>query len=154
MRVKDLMTQPPSTCNIHNTANDAAKLMWEHDCGIIPVVDDEGRLAGVVTDRDVCMAAYFQGRRLADIPIDAFMTRELASCHADDALPHAQQLMMDRQIHRVPVVDQQGAPIGILSLSDLAREVVRSGNGRHAGDPSDALLHTVAAVSRPRWEAR
>jgi CBS domain-containing protein len=154
MRVKDLMTQPPSTCNIHETANDAAKLMWEHDCGIIPVVDDEGRLAGVVTDRDVCMAAYFQGRRLTDIPIDAFMTRELVSCHAEDALPHAQQLMMDRQIHRVPVVDQQGAPIGILSLSDLAREVVRAGNGRHAGDPSDALLHTVAAVSRPRWEAR
>ena len=154
MRVNDLMTQPPSTCNIHETANDAAKLMWEHDCGIIPVVDDEGRLAGVVTDRDVCMAAYFQGRRLTDIPIDAFMTRELVSCHAEDALPHAQQLMMDRQIHRVPVVDQQGAPIGILSLSDLAREVVRAGNGRHAGDPSDALLHTVAAVSRPRWEAR
>jgi CBS domain-containing protein len=154
MRVKDLMTQPACTCSIHDTANVAAKLMWEHDCGIVPVIDDEGRLAGVVTDRDVCMAAYFQGRRLTDIPIDAFMTRDLSSCHAEDALPHAQQLMTDRQIHRVPVVDQQGAPIGMLSLSDLAREVVRTGNGRHAGDPGDALLHTVAAITRPRWEAR
>jgi len=154
MRVKDLMTQPPCTCNIHHTASDAAKLMWEHDCGIIPVVDNDGRLAGVVTDRDICMAAYFQGRPLTEIAIEAFMTRELSSCHADDSLPHAQQLMTDRQIHRVPVVDQQGAPIGILSLSDLAREVVRSGNGKHAGDPSDTLLHTVAAISRPRWEAR
>ncbi len=154
MRVKDLMTQPASTCNVRDTANIAAKMMWEHDCGIVPVVDDDGKLVGVVTDRDICMAAYFQGRRLAEIPIEAFMTREPSSCQADDAVPDAQRLMTDRQIHRVPVIDPQGMPIGILSLSDLAREVVRTGNGKHHGEPGDALLHTVAAISKPRWEAR
>jgi hypothetical protein len=51
----------------------------------------------------------------------------------------------------VPVVDQQGAPIGVLSVSDLAREAARTGNGKTAGDPTDAFLHTVAAISRPRW---
>ena len=154
MRVRDLMTQPASTCSIHATAKEAAQIMWEHDCGIVPVVDDNGHLAGVVTDRDVCMAAYFQNRRLTDIPVESFMSRELCACHPDDALGHAEQMMSDRQLHRLPVVDGAGMPIGMLSLSDLAREVVRTGNGAHAGDPSGALLHTVAAISRPRWDHR
>jgi CBS domain-containing protein len=154
MRVKDLMSQPLSTCNIHDSAACAAQIMWEHDCGIVPIVDDNGHLAGVVTDRDVCMAAYFQNRPLSEVPIEHFMSRDLSACHPEDALSHAEQLMSERQIHRVPVVDATGIPIGILSLSDLAREVVRNGNGRHEGDPGDALLHTVAAISRPRWASR
>ncbi len=154
MRVKDLMTQPACICTIHDTANTVARMMWEHDCGIVPVVDDNGKLVGVATDRDVCMAAYFQGRRLADIPIESCMTREPSVCRPEDALAHAEQVMSDRQVHRVPVVDQAGLPIGMLSLSDLARDAVRTGNGKHVGDPADAVLHTVAAVTRPRWEAR
>jgi CBS domain-containing protein len=154
MRVKDLMTQPACICTTSDTANTAARMMWEHDCGIVPVVDKDGKVVGVVTDRDVCMAAYFQGRPLEDIPIVSFMTREPSVCRPDDALAHAEQLMSDRQIHRVPVVDQAGTPIGVLSLSDLAREAARSGNGKRAGDPAAAVLHTVAAVTRPRWEAR
>ena len=152
MRVKELMTQPPSTCHMLDSANTAAKLMWEHDCGIVPVVDDDHHLVGIVTDRDICMAAYFQGRRLSDIPVESFMSRELSSCKAEDAVNQVEQLMRDRQIHRVPVVDQHGTPIGILSLTDLAREVVRNGNGRSSD--ADAVLSTVAAISRPRWEAR
>ena len=154
MRVKDLMSQPLSTCSVHDNAAAAAQIMWEHDCGIVPVVDDHGHLVGVVTDRDVCMAAHFQNRPLTEIPIEHFMSRDLSAVHPEDALAHAEQLMSDRQIHRVPVVDPSGAPIGILSLSDLAREVVRIGNGRNEGDPGDALLHTVAAISRPRWASR
>jgi CBS domain-containing protein len=100
------------------------------------------------------MAAYFQNRPLSEVPIEHFMSRDLSACHPEDALSHAEQLMSERQIHRVPVVDATGIPIGILSLSDLAREVVRNGNGRHEGDPGDALLHTVAAISRPRWASR
>lgn len=154
MRVKDLMTQPACTVHVNDNANSAAKMMWENDCGIVPVVDDDGHLVGVVTDRDVCMAAHFQGRTLAEIPVHAFMSREPSSCHADDALAHAEQVMSDRQIHRVPVIDQQGAPIGVLSVSDLAREAARTGNGKAAGDPGDALVHTVAAIYRPRWANR
>ena len=154
MRVKDLMSQPLSTCNIHDSAASAAQIMWEHDCGIVPVVDDSGRLVGVVTDRDVCMAAYFQNRPLTEVPIEHFMSRDLSACHPEDALAHAEQLMVDRQIHRVPVVDSAGAPIGILSVSDLAREAVRTGNGRHHGEPNEALLNTVAAISKPRWASR
>jgi CBS domain-containing protein len=154
MRVKDLMSQPLSTCNIHDHAAAAAQIMWEHDCGIVPVVDDNGHLVGVVTDRDICMAAYFQNRPLTEVPIEHFMSRELSSCHPEDALGLAEQVMSDRQIHRLPVVDATGTPIGILSVSDLAREVVRTGNGRPNGDPGDALLHTVAAISRPRWASR
>ena len=154
MRVKDLMSQPLSTCHVHDSAACAAQIMWEHDCGIVPIVDDHGQLVGVVTDRDICMAAYFQNRPLTEVPIEHFMSRDLTACHPEDALSHAEQLMSDRQIHRVPVVDSGGAPIGILSLSDLAREVVRTSNGRHEGDPGEALLHTVAAISRPRWAAR
>src|SRR5215472_8882516 len=140
MRVKDLMTQPACTVNVHDNANSAVKMMWEHDCGIVPVTDDEGHLIGVVTDRDVCMAAYFHGRPLTEIPIEAFMSRDPSACHAEDAVAHAEQVMSEHQIHRVPVVDQQGTPIGVLSLSDLAREVARTGNGgKRTNDPVDVL---------------
>jgi CBS domain-containing protein len=152
-KVKDLMTQPVFFCSSSDPASTAARIMWEHDCGIVPVVDEDRRLAGIVTDRDICMAAYLQGRPPAEIAIDTFMTREPSSCHPDDELIWAEHLMSERQVHRVPVVDSRGTLIGMLSMSDLAREARHSGNGRHRDELGDDLLQTIAAVSKPRSQA-
>ncbi len=103
--------------------------MWEHDCGIVPVVDGDGRVVGVVTDRDLCMAAHFQNRPLSDIPLAGVMAQEVCTCVADDDVVQAERVMAEKQIHRLPVVTDDGSLIGILSLADVARQT-RNTTGR------------------------
>jgi CBS domain-containing protein len=150
MQVQELMTQPVVSCHVRDSANAAAQIMWEHDCGVVPVVDDEGRLAGVVTDRDICLAAYFQGIPLASIRLDTMMSRELCTCRPEDDITDAEHLMSTRQLRRIVAVDGRHAPVGILSIGDVARRVGR-GSAAKQRDGQE-LLSTVAAVSMPHGQ--
>lgn len=67
MKVQDIMTADVETCRLDDTLDRPAAIMWERDCGVVPVVDDESRIVGMLTDRDICMAAYTQGRPLPEI---------------------------------------------------------------------------------------
>jgi CBS domain-containing protein len=148
MRVAQLMSQPVFTCSVNDSLNDAARLMWEHDCGAVPVVDGDGKVVGIVTDRDVCMAAYTQGERLGVLPVVSAMAKQVFCCRPDDSLEKAQAVMGEQQIRRLPVVDAENRPLGMLSLNDLSQEVVRPrslGNGMQR-----VFLATVGAVSQPR----
>lgn len=149
MTIKDLMTQPAVTCPRNSTLEHAAWLMWEFDCGMIPVVDDLGRAVGVVTDRDVCMAAYTQGRALRDIPVTVAMAHHVIAVHADESIDAAEHLLADNQIRRLPVIDGNGKVVGVVSLNDLAR---LAGETRRIGLDRE-LVATIAAVSRPRSSA-
>lgn len=153
LKVKDVMTNSPSTCQRHDTAESAARIMWEHDCGVVPVVGDDGHLAGVVTDRDLCMAAYLQGARLADISIESVMSHDPAACRPEDELVWAEHLMAKRQVHRLPVVDDQSKVLGVLSMSDVATAARKSADGHRKGDIGEELLKTVAEISKPRTRA-
>ena len=147
MQVQALMSHPVVTCHVRDSANAAAKIMWEHDCGVVPVIDDSGRLIGVVTDRDICLAAYFQGAPLTAIRLDSMMSRELCTCGPDDDVMDAEQMMSTRQLRRIVVVDERHAPVGMLSIGDVARHVGRSPSAKQKD--GQELLSTVAAVSMP-----
>ena len=67
MKVADSMTRDVRACSVHDSLNAAARVMWENDCGCVPIVDSQGRLVGIVTDRDICMATYTQGVPLEDV---------------------------------------------------------------------------------------
>src|SRR5678815_17892 len=112
MRVQDLMNRPAITCDVNDDLNVPAKLMWEHD-------------GGVITDRDICMAAYTQGRSLDQILVNAVMAKHVVSVRPDDKLGDAAHVMTENQIRRLPVVDAAGKPVGVLSLNDLAIEGVQ-----------------------------
>jgi CBS domain-containing protein len=122
MQVQELMSQPVITCGPGDTLNRVAQLMWEHDCGAIPVTDEDGKVVGIITDRDVCMAAYTQGLPLQAIRVTTVIAREVFSCHPQDSVDDAERLMADKQIRRVPVLDGADRPVGLLSLNDIARE--------------------------------
>jgi CBS domain-containing protein len=79
MEVGQLMTRNPRVCSIDGTLEQAAAIMWESDCGCVPLVDSEGKVTGMITDRDVCMAAYTQGRTLASraCPISVLQGRRV-----------------------------------------------------------------------------
>jgi CBS domain-containing protein len=146
VQIKEIMSHPVVTAPAGSTADVVARLMWEFDCGIVPIVNDDGRLAGVITDRDVCMAAYTQGQPLSAIAVTSAMAKEVVACHSGDAVESAERLMRDHQIHRVPVLDQEERPVGIVSMNDIARlaaHAKKSGVDRQ-------LVQTLAAVCRPR----
>ncbi|HYN09562.1 MAG TPA: CBS domain-containing protein [Vicinamibacterales bacterium] len=148
MRVKELMTQPVYSCSVQDHANEAAQIMWEHDCGVVPVIDGGGRVVGVLTDRDLCMAAHFQNRTLTDIPVADVMAQQVCTCGADDDVVDAERLMAEKQIHRLPVVSASGSLIGILSLADVARQT-RNTTSRQRDEAVTQLANTVTAISEP-----
>lgn len=129
MDVKRLMRHRVPTCKPDDTLNTAARMMWEEGCGSVPVVDVDFRPVGFLTDRDICMAAYTQGRSLRDISVDTAMARKLVCCEEGDELEHAAQLMRDNCLRRLPVVDGRGVVVGLLSLDDIACESQRNLRG-------------------------
>jgi len=153
VRVEQLMTREVKVCSEADTLNRAAQLMWESDCGCIPVIstNGDGGVIGVVTDRDIAMAAYTQGKSLSAIPVSTVMAREVIACHASDGISQAEALMRDYEVRRLPVLDQDEHLVGMLSINDLALEAQReTGLGRHAEVTAEAVSATLACVCRPR----
>ncbi len=148
MKVQDLMSHPAITCHVNDDLNTPAKLMWDHDCGVIAVVRDDGKLAGMVTDRDICMAAHIQGRSLDQILVNSVMAKHVLSAHPDQELGEVERLMAEHQVHRIPVVDEDHRPVGVLSLTDLALESVEPDTRMKNG--MFKVARTLAAVSRRR----
>ena len=145
MKIREIMSANPITIGEHAPLSDAAQLMWEHDIGFLPVLANDGALTGVITDRDAFIAAYFQGKPLAAVPIRTAMSRSVASVAADAEADEAELLMSEHQVHRLPVLEG-GKLVGVVSLNDLAR---------HAGAEADQLLEeevalTLGAISQPR----
>ncbi len=149
MNAKDIMSRPVITCDVNDTLAHVAKLMWDHDCGAIPVTrGDDGRLVGMITDRDICMAAFTQGRAIDQILVNAAMAHEPIAASADTTADELERIMADHQIRRVPVIDEIGVPIGMVSLADLALESVQPDTTMKHGIAK--IAHTLAAIDRPR----
>lgn len=120
-RVRDLMSPDPVTCRPFEKLSDAAQRMSEGDFGVLPVVDEEGKPIGMLTDRDICMCAYASGSALTDLTVEDAMSPSAQSCKATHSLRAAMDLMVTHQVRRLPVVEEGGALVGIVSLADVAR---------------------------------
>ena len=140
--VRSLMTTHVRTCRSDDSLVHAAQLMWETDCGAVPVVTDE-TVVGVITDRDICMASYTQGKRLGDISVESVMSKALFSCGPDESVGAALATMGHRRVRRLPVLDENGKLLGIISTSDVTRW------GRSLANPAvdAALTDALAAIS-------
>jgi CBS domain-containing protein len=121
LRVRDVMSREPRTCRPSDNLNRAAQLMWEGDCGILPVLDEAGKPVGVVTDRDICMAAYTRGLPLNEISVGSVMSTVVYTAKPRDSLRSLMDAMAQHQVRRLPVVADDGELVGIVSLADIAR---------------------------------
>ncbi|HET9622931.1 MAG TPA: CBS domain-containing protein [Kofleriaceae bacterium] len=148
MKAQDLMSKPAVTCHVNDSLNVAAQKMWEHDCGALAVVNDDGALTGMITDRDVCMAAYTQGRPLSECLVHTAMSTRVRSATAEQSASDLAQIMAEGQIRRVPIVDAANVPIGMVSLNDLAIEASRPNTAMKHGLAK--IAHTLAAICKPR----
>lgn len=140
--VRTLMTTHVRTCRADDSLSHAAHLMWNEDCGIVPV-SNEHQVVGVITDRDICMATYTQGKAPAELRVEGAMSKQLVSCSADDSLATALHTMRDNRVRRLPVLALNGKLVGLLSLADVVRWAHPLGN------PSvdAALAETLAAIA-------
>ena len=143
MKVSELMSSPAQTCAPQESCHAAAQIMWEHDCGCVPVTDDERRLVGVITDRDIAMAAHLTGNALGRIPVGQVMGPRAISVDRDASVHDALEAMADAQILRLPVVDDGRHVVGVLALSDA---VLATPGSKDADD----AIRTVAAIAKRR----
>jgi CBS domain-containing protein len=148
-RVKDLMTKQVCSCLSTSTLAEAARIMWEHDCGAVPVLDETGwgRVVGMITDRDIAMGAYLQGKPLGEIRVLDVMARDLTTCTPDEDIDGAARTMSSARVRRLPVIDAGGRLVGLLSLAHLAR-------ASHDGDGAAAQVgRTLSSICAPRGDA-
>jgi CBS domain-containing protein len=150
MKVEQIMNRSVRCCHPQDSLNKPAQIMWEEPCGAVPVVDDQRRPIGFLTDRDVCMAAYTQGRLLSEIPVEMAMSRNVVSCTTEDGLDSAAQLMRQKRTRRLPVVNQDGALVGLLSLDDLACEAARPLRGGVNDGLRNLVLEVHLSINRGR----
>jgi CBS domain-containing protein len=119
MKVSELMTTSPIACTLTNSLAEAAALMWQNDCGIVPILAEGGKVIGVITDRDICMAAALKGRHLANIAVEDVTSRKVFACRPDDDVRSALQIMKENKVRRLPVLNADGALEGMLSMNDV-----------------------------------
>jgi len=146
MRSKQIMSENPVTCRATDNLERAAHLMWDYDVGAIPVVDDDGCIVGIITDRDICMAAYTKGASLREVPVSAAMAADVFTCAEDDELEDVERSMREARVHRLPVVDGNDVPVGIISMSDLARYAAT----KPGSSLGRSVIETLASICEPR----
>jgi CBS domain-containing protein len=150
MKVDDIMTRDVRSCSPEESLSSVAQIMWEMDCGAVPVVDAESRVIGIITDRDICMASHLQGVILGDASVASAMARDIKCCGPHDSPATVQALMQQHKIRRVPVIDAERRLIGIVTLADLAYIMGSSQTLGGDGMTWSAIGHTLAAVCEPR----
>jgi CBS domain-containing protein len=146
MTVRDVMTSNVTSCRTDTDLATAAMMMWDHDCGIVPVVNDEnGNVVGVITDRDICIATASRRTSPQNLSVREVMTGQLYYCRADDDILGALGTMRGRRVRRLPVLDAQQRLVGILSMNDLVEQAEHRRGANIAGEQVLDTLKSICA---------
>jgi CBS domain-containing protein len=149
MKVHDVMTQPPQTCSVGTTMGAASRRMKETGCGSLVVLNHHGRLAGIVTDRDIALAVG-EVHDPSGATVEQVMTRAVHTCRADDDVNAALNAMAASGVRRLPVV-AAGRVAGMISLEDIVLGgVPESAVGLHA---LIAALRRIYGAAAPLLES-
>ena len=150
MKVKELMSTRLRNCRPDTDLAAAAMLMWDGDCGILPVEDPQGKICGVITDRDVCMAVGTKHRRAEEIQVKEVLNGQLFTCRPDNTVQEALEIMVEHQVRRIPVLDRSGKLKGIFSVNDA---ILFSENGKGRKGPnqfSQSVLTALQGICKHR----
>jgi len=150
MKIADIMKADVEICVLDDNLAAAATRMWDADVGCLPVVDEAGHAIGMVTDRDVCMAALTRGEPLYQIPVSVAMSKQLRACGPDATLAQAEEIMRTERVRRLPVIDRDGLLVGIVSLADLAGLAAPATNRKRSDISGQEVAGTLAAICGTR----
>jgi CBS domain-containing protein len=150
MRAHEVMSRNVAAAHPQDSVERAARLMTDWDCGALPVVNDSGRLVGMITDRDITVRVVARGLDARNARVAQAMTCEAYACHGNDHVADCMRVMSRHQVRRIPVVDDVRRLVGIISQGDLALHA-----GAHQ-EPTERreLTDVLSAVSGPPHETR
>jgi len=152
MQVREVMNPNAEACGPADNLSTAAGIMWRHNCGVVPVVDEGQRVTGVITDRDICMAVATRGRLAAQIAVAEVQSGRVFTCSPDDDVRAALRVMEENQVRRLPVVAGGAALVGVLSLHDVVRRTTPT-RGRGGGGVSyEDVMGVLKALCEPAAE--
>ena len=156
MQIREVMTKEVKTCHTDTNLAEAAKIMWENDCGVVPVVDNDNQVLGLLTDRDICMAVATKNRLASDVKAGEIITGKVYGCSPDEDVDNALKIMELMQVRRIPVYSKDHSLQGILSLNDLIIKAEKS--GKPLGSISyDVVIQTLKGISespKQGWKER
>ena len=148
MKVIDVMTSAPYFCRPETNLGAAAEYMWDGNCGFLPVLGNDGKIAGVITDRDICIAFGTRNRLPGEISVGEVMSRKVFSCSADDDIHVALRRMQEGQVRRLPVTAQDGTLTGVISLDDIVCGAEPLSLGKVTALTSEEVVKTYKAINR------
>src|SRR3954470_17022522 len=146
MKVKELMTDGARACTPDTSLAGAAHQMWEGDCGALPVVADGRGIVGMITDRDICMAAALNSRPVSEIPVGEIISGQVYSCSPETDIHDALKIMQQERVHRIPVVDEDGTLRGILSMNDFVLEAKEAKGKKKVALTYGDVIETYKAI--------
>jgi CBS domain-containing protein len=150
MIVKDLAAFDVKSCAPDTDLATVAKIMWDCDCGAAPVVNEERKVIGMITDRDICIAAATRSASPADLKVRDVMSGDVYACGIGDDVRTALKTMKERRVRRLPVLDGQERLAGIISMNDL---VMRAECRTEADVPGEEFLATLKSICTHSREA-
>ena len=145
MKVRDIMSANAAFCRPETNLAAVGALMWEYDCGLIPVVDDTERVTGVITDRDICIALSTRDKQPSKIMAREITTAPAFVCSPDDDIHTALITMSRARLHRLPVVNRERGLLGILSINDVLLQAEK-GIGKKPGISYEDVVQTLQAI--------
>ena len=146
MKVVEVMTKEPAYCGPETNLAAAIEILWNRDCGVLPIVDSQGKVVGLVTDRDVCIALGTRNRMPSDMTVREVSTGRVVACKADDDLRTALATMAREQVHRLVVLDDAGRLQGILSIADVVLRAQAGNFGSQSILSFEEIVSTLKSV--------
>lgn len=136
MTCAEVMTPSPTACQPQHTAIEAAELMRREDCGLVPVTSENGKLIGVLTDRDIVVKVVAEGRDPRNTAVSEVMSTDLVTCLPQETIETVMEQMAARQVRRIPIVERDGSLVGIVAQADIA---TRLGSDHATGQVVQAI---------------
>ena len=150
MKVQNIMTTNVASCSPDTNLAAAAGLLWDYDCGSLPVVDSERKVVGVITDRDLCMAAATKNRLASEITVREVMTGAVHNCHPNNDVKSAIKTMQSEKALRLPVVDDDGRLQGVISMNDI---MIHTESGK-SGLSCEEVLSARNVIGEHRFQRK
>jgi CBS-domain-containing membrane protein len=150
VKVADMMTRNPAYCSPDTNLAAAVEILWNRNCGILPIVDSSEKLIGLVTDRDICVAVGTRNRLPSEISVNEVTSGNVITCKADDDVRTALATMAKAKVRRLPVVDSARKLQGILSLDDVVLHTDPRGARKDSEATAEEVVNTLRTVYRPQ----
>ena len=146
MKVQNLMNEKVRVCGFNTNLAEAAAIMWESDCGILPVITESGEVEAVITDRDIAIALGTRNQCAYEIPVGEVMAGIVHTCQPEDDIHTALKIMRKAKVRRLPVINGEGKLEGILSLNDVALQAEPSDGRKTVTVSYEDVVKTFKAI--------